>query len=175
MDRPGKPDIETVTTSERLQIVDDVLEAWQWLKLEDILWQADDTGNFWSRCMKLYECVWDLRFSEKEAYISYIHVSDTWAFWRLWTPKFDTNMLLVLSPCSSVCSRCPKSLSCTMATLVGRRRWLGLGGPGSPAAHDPDSLGLRCDPKDPMIIYRILYIVYHIHLLSIRIISLIYI
>jgi hypothetical protein len=37
MDRPGKPDIETVTTSERLQIVDDVLEAWQWLKLEDIL------------------------------------------------------------------------------------------------------------------------------------------
>ena len=27
--RPGKPDIETVTTSERLQIVDDVLEAIQ--------------------------------------------------------------------------------------------------------------------------------------------------
>ena len=37
MNQPGKPDIETVTTSERLQIVDDVLEAWQWLKLEDIL------------------------------------------------------------------------------------------------------------------------------------------
>ena len=35
---PGKPDIETVTTSERLQIVDDVLEAWQWwLKLQEIL------------------------------------------------------------------------------------------------------------------------------------------
>ena len=90
-------------------------------------------------------------------------------------PPRPANMLLVLSPCSSVCSRCPKSLSCTMATLVGRRRWLGLGGPGSPAAHDPDSLGLRCDPKDPMIIYRILYIVYSIHLLSIQIISHIYI
>ena len=63
-----------------------------------------------------------LRFAIFRVREAYRHVSDA----AVWTPKFDTNMLLVLSPCGSFCWRCPKSRSCTMATLVGRRRWLGL-------------------------------------------------